>query len=446
MAVLYCMYEKGTNKGYIGLDNPGGAGFYPRLTDHIRAGYFGKSRDSSEDPAKIQEGTKFEQVLKTKGAYQFVCTAYDGNLAGIDPKYFSAFSELWVQNSRNNELSFAELCFSYWYRNTYAFYNDSWGGYTEAFVLDVKKYLKHKGLTDEEIKKLNLKTSTISWSPRRGVKSIDEIHKLFYPEWIIFQKEANLLLGDLWEQPAKDTVEAFKNFKATQKAKNSDTIVIEWVYDLSSIKEKLQKEWENIKKVLKSIQEAFPTLIVKYNDNWIEEWSKIFSSKFQEMKKTKVTTNELIKTSIEMQSRIFTISVNKRNTLPSWFPKSMPKPSAFNNKDNYIKQYSVAVLFPEIYKEQNENEGQIKTYLENRGVVLGQKDDLFSDYFQQHVNIYRKGLEGPILPVLTEKPIWDPEKGERVGFRRANWKTIVYVSSEYFKEILENDLNTITVY
>lgn len=113
MAVLYCMYEKGTNKGYIGLDNPGGAGFYPRLTDHIRAGYFGKTRNSSEDPAKIQEGTKFEQVLKEKGAYNFICTAYDGNLAGIDPKYFDEFSKLWVQNSRNNELSFAELCFSY---------------------------------------------------------------------------------------------------------------------------------------------------------------------------------------------------------------------------------------------------------------------------------------------------------------------------------------------
>lgn len=94
MAVLYCMYEKNTNKGYIGLDGPGGSGFYPRLTDHIRAGYFGKSRDSSEDPEKIKEGTKFEQILKTKGAYKFICTAFDGSLAGIDEKYYNEFSEL----------------------------------------------------------------------------------------------------------------------------------------------------------------------------------------------------------------------------------------------------------------------------------------------------------------------------------------------------------------
>ena len=98
----------------------------------------------------------------------------------------------------------------------------------------------------------------------------------------------------------------------------------------------------------------------------------------------------------------------------------MPRPNAFPNKDNYIKQYSVAVLFPEIYQEQQGNEGQIKTYFQGRNVVFGQKDDLFSDYFHQHMNIYKKSQEGPILPVLVEKPIWDQEKGERVAFRRAN--------------------------
>ena len=64
MSVLYCMYEKAKSFGYIGLDNPGNKNFYPRVTDHIRAGYFGKRRDSTEQPDKIQQGTKFEQVVK----------------------------------------------------------------------------------------------------------------------------------------------------------------------------------------------------------------------------------------------------------------------------------------------------------------------------------------------------------------------------------------------
>lgn len=121
-----------------------------------------------------------------------------------------------------------------------------------------------------------------------------------------------------------------------------------------------------------------------------------------------------------MQDKIFTISINKKNVLPSWFPKNMPRPNAFDNKDNYIKQYSVAILFPEIYEEQQRNEGQIKTYFQGRGVIIGQDDSLFSDYFHQHMNIYKKSQDGPIFPVLTEKQIWDPEKGERVAFRRTN--------------------------
>lgn len=98
----------------------------------------------------------------------------------------------------------------------------------------------------------------------------------------------------------------------------------------------------------------------------------------------------------------------------------MPKPNAFNNKDNYIKQYSAAILFPEIYEEQGRNEGQIKNYFASRGVVFGTNDELFSDYFHQHMNIYKKTEDGPILPTTTEKPFWDPEKGERVAFRRQN--------------------------
>lgn len=447
MSVLYCMYEKAKSFGYIGLDNPGSKNFYPRVTDHIRAGYFGKRRDSTEQPDKIQQGTKFEQVVKNKGAYQFSCVATT-DLESLVGKSFAEFSTLWKQNSRNNILSFAELCYSYEYQDSYAYYNDSWGGYADAFVLDIKTFFRKKGIREDFLETLGIKDPQITWSPKRGIKTQEDIQQLFYPEWTIFKNVSDLMLDNVWEKPAEDTIESFKNYQVNLK---NNIVTIEWQMDKETIRKNTEAKWKETKKILNKIVEAFPSLVVTYNDKWIDNWIKAFSNKFDSIKNYHLKKASWLKgTYIDIKDKLFTIKLNRSAELPFWYPKNLPLPTTFTDIDDYVKKYSAMVLFPEIFKETEKDssnkEQNIRNYLERRGVGIAQNDEVFSDYYHQHMNLYKNKEEGPATPVFDEKLIWVADIGERVAFRRSNWKQVAYVSEEFYNEVVSNNIENLKVY
>lgn len=450
MSVLYCMYKKGTDKGYIGLDNPGGNNFFPRVTDHIKVGYFAMPRDSQEDPDKLKDGTKFETILARDGAFNYTCVASIGSLGDIPSENYKAFREIWKQECANPKLSFAEMCYIYKFRNTYASYNTNWGGYKNNFVLDVQSFLTKKGLSADTIEKLGIKTKLITWSPAStSTNNLESISLLFYPEIHIFKQQTELLLKDIWKEPAKTIAEILvKKASASVGGKGkSQKLII--TLDISSLEKTLTKEvtkqWTQIKNSLSKIAER---LFIKpvYNDNWITTWSKTAAQKLSELGET---TSAKVKSATEKVSNEISLDVDKvvaridlenKTEYPKWFPQNLAAPTSFTNIDWYVQDYSALVLFPTIY---HGNSVELRRYIESRNLAIGNN---FIDYFQQHFNLYQKAKHGPITEVTYERGRQAFDSTKEVAFRRRDWKSLAVVSQDFIDEIYSNDLKRVTIY
>lgn len=440
MSVLYFIRHK-TDKtqAYIGIDTPATEGYYPRAYEHVQSAY------------KTGKYQYADQFISKFGAYQFNFSVVDETTCyGLDKSKFELFSKYWKStNDYRAMLSWAEVCWIYLYRNTFAHQNREWGGEdTFVYQTDVLKNALSKAnllgskFGQELIK--HVESKQITWKAH----TLDDqnIYKLFWPEEYIIKDWIRTGLSNYLastELLTESIIDSLKSLDG-KTISNENTINL-----TKNIKDYFKKNLNpsNFKTELNALGTALGYSIdLSIDEAAIDQMAKALAVTFVIDRSTKEIRLGKTKSTDTIKNIFKTNFRQQRKNLPPWFAKGSPNLKGKSIND-YVKQLTIQDSWRILsqYLSPVESAMDIDS-LSDKVPFVSSLDDTDKPLLNNLVHdLKREALEGPIEVFKTEGEMWNVFGEGMIPFRRREWQNgKVWVKEKTYNLIKQTEAENLS--
>ena len=371
---MYCIYKDG--KGYTGQTRRSWA----RIIEHINYAY-GLQDELGRWGGNIWNVTSSEspglaQLIQTNSAsHCLIRYATAKDCYGIGTTRFNEFSLHWLSESGDTaqaKIDFAEFCYIWNWRSSYAAYNTEVGG-QRRFKFNSSEFCKKiSEIKDasEELKKHIIDASKITskyafgWSGKKTeMDNIERINHFFWPEVKIFTEALKNYMYTI--TVTSDKIKSIIYYNLEQNCSKLPKKVTSTIQALSKTLNTLINE-EVLDKTLKSAVNGIYNEIIASLEKEKEQWDQILEEfdlhltinnnvkraiKAEIQKALTATTPQNIE---KTQSNIgnipwsylnlFAVKRKGNQQYPSWFPTNIALSSLGNNDETKIKEYYLTMF------------------------------------------------------------------------------------------------------
>lgn len=440
MGIIYCIYKNG--KGYTGQALRYNASGVGRIIEHINYAYglFDMPDVFSEQIYNIKSDSEgLANLIAQYGAFN--CNIRyitdESDCYGIGKNYYDNFRRRWIpSNKQRGMIDFAEFCYIWNWRNTYAFCNTQVGGQrsfvfnSRDFKADINKIETKKSTLKECIfKAVEEKTKNLfKWSGSRNFSedrnALDSIYDFLWPEDSIFEIALSNFIYN-FTTSSSEVKNIIANCLVEAKRNMKKTYTIDSISKLGNALNGITSDLLN--EAFKDAPRKMFDLIKQELNDTIDNWN-VFLGRFD----LKLTINngaqknveEKIKSSLTQYSsgsvdsmtkrvanidwsatNIFVIKKINNKKYPSWLPQGL-KISALGETDtSMIKQYYVDV-FKEWHSTNNSFSDILRKYTKDSYLTRN-----WSEYYNGMINLGNPS--NPLIPLQRTET--------KQYFTRANW-------------------------
>lgn len=251
MGIIYCIYKNGV--GYVGQALRAGETGVGRIIEHINYAYglFDMPEVFSERVFNVRtDSAGLSKLIAQYSASQCnIRYSFDeSSCYGIKKQYYDSFKEHWTPSYEGRGLvDFAEFCYVWNWRNSYAQCNTQVGG-QRVFKFNKESFDKKVGQVSSEQTQLKERILAASaemlkkpfeWSGNRNFKedrnSLDSVYRFFWPEEEIFELALNKFVYDFTTSNANIRQEIIKCLIEAKSAVSKKKYTIENILEVKNI-------------------------------------------------------------------------------------------------------------------------------------------------------------------------------------------------------------------
>lgn len=425
LAYIYCI--KNGNNGYIGLATGSSETVryvyklkkvrerLDRMLQHIDNSYgmatlYGENKETSEG---------LENALK-KGAYTCEFLYTNQLNYGLPSECYDTFKKIWKSSEWNGALNFAELVYSYKFKDSFAAWNKQWGSQGNFKLQTGWFYEKYPEIMKDNriVSVIKSACKNITWGSPTQRKDEKDLQGLFWPELLIrdyIEKDFSMDFFTI-DEYSDALVQALKDAKTKVKQKRNQ-VQVDIEIDVGKV---LSRVVEKKMTKLKALSTQFAKMGLEINIPSEDEQNKLIKNLSSHIK---ITDGQLNIKGQTVRIPNFITVTPKSGAFqgdPDWMPKQVSPPS--KSAQDIVKSHCANRCYTMV-KEKGE-QSAIGFYTK----FLGQSNA--AEFVTKSISIYEKqtGQE-----TWTQVPTRAGSKN--VAFA-SNGRRKMYVPREYAQDII----------